>query len=60
MTGRRHMLDVAAYEKAMKEHLSQKPSSFRKSGSYPSRDQMYDADSNRQGMRKTSKPTRAQ
>ena len=60
MTSRRSTLDDAAYERAMSEHLSQKPSAFRKRGPYPSRDRMYDADSNRQGTRKTSKPTGAQ
>lgn len=38
---RHHMLEDAAYERALKEHLSQKPVAFRRRGGYPSREEMH-------------------
>jgi hypothetical protein len=39
---RRHMLEDGSYERALRDHLAQKPVAFRKRGSYPSRDRMHD------------------
>ncbi len=39
---RSHMLEDATYERAMRDHLAQKPTAFRKRGRYPSRDQMHE------------------
>jgi len=39
---RRHMLEDASYARAMKDHLAQKPTRFRKNGRYPSRDEMHE------------------
>jgi hypothetical protein len=39
---RRHMLEDASYERALKEHMAQRPIAFRRRGGYPSRDRMHE------------------
>jgi hypothetical protein len=39
---RRHMLEDASYERALRDHLSQRSVGFRTRGAYPARDRMHD------------------